>query len=126
MNVGSLPYELCFLTKLTSLNIDDSGISVPCTPLCLSSIAVSGIPGETSECPMISAGIQAGLCGLITATNIASIYPQWKCTPSGVVVSQPCSGVSPTWSGGIICSSAGEVTGLALSNFNLIGNDLDL
>ena len=46
-----------------------------------------------------------GLCGLIAATNIASItnYDEWSCTTDGLTSTDPCAGGSE-WTG-VTCST---------------------
>lgn len=69
--------------------------------------APSGLPECTST--SISLDTQTALCAFIAATNVGSQYAQWQCNAYGEVVTQPCDGATPIWSGVSNCSSFGEI-----------------
>ena len=56
--------------------------------VCALGKSVLGIDGMAISGPSSQ---DEGLCGFIAATNIQSIYSQWKCNSSGYTVSNPCS-----------------------------------
>ena len=66
-------------------------------------------------CPVITATPTAqdnGLCGIVAATNIQSIYSNWSCTTAGSTTTNPCT--VPVWNG--VGCSGNTVTQISVIN----------
>ena len=113
---GMIPSSLCQLTKLTRLNVTGGGsnVGLTCTPGCLSFISSSNLIVPSQLCP---SNQDIGVCGLISATNIQSVYSQWSCTTLGVTSTAPCS--SPVWPG-LGCSGT-NIASIILNGFGIAG-----
>lgn len=61
---------------------------------------------------------EKGLCGLIKATNIESIYTEWSCTTVGVTVTDPCRS-NYMWTG-LKCSNK-KIISININNIGLTG-----
>lgn len=61
-----------------------------------------------------------GLCGIVAATNIQSVIPEWSCDADGNPDSNVCS-----WSG-LECNDNDEVISLSLVSYTLFGMDCKL
>lgn len=66
---------------------------------------------------VISSSTQAALCAFIAATTVSNNYPEWQCTTSGTVVTQPCDGL---WYG-IGCNSNGDIESIYMYGYQLYG-----
>ena len=63
-------------------------MGITCSPLCISSIAVTAAP--STNCIYDQ---DKGFCALIAATNIGSLtnYGAWSCTTNGITSTSPCN-----------------------------------
>ena len=115
-SIGTVPSTLCDITGLTLLHINAAGNPLmTCAPLCLTTVTTRSLP--SAVCPSAQ---DDGLCGLIAATNIASItnYDEWSCTTDGVTSTDPCTGGSE-WTG-VVCTT-GYVSEININNKGVTG-----
>ena len=89
LSAGSIPNSVCLLTNLQNLHVTDGGSNpaVVCAPYCVSSITSANLFVPSTVCVYPQ---DMGLCGLIAATNIHAVVPQWYCTSLGVPATTPC------------------------------------
>jgi hypothetical protein len=86
-----------------------------CYPGCLAEWVqhnVVSVDAGVGECAV--SGQDIALCGLVAATNIQSVYPEWECTTSGFTVSDPCD-PNNMWRGIDSCNG-GQIEYLDISN----------
>lgn len=120
--VGTVPLEFCSMSKLSALSLWTSANStgnsaITCTRPCLSARGIGWMPPALPQCPTST---EIGLCGLIAATNIATVYPQWQCRSNGTTITSPCSTNWP----GVQCNvntTAGYVVNITLPALHSTG-----
>ena len=93
-----MPSELCDIGTLTYF-VFQNNAGITCYADCLSSVTTLQTSGTV--CPPSAQDI--GICGIIAATDIASIanYDEWACGTSGFTTTDPCAG---PWTG-VTCAS---------------------
>ena len=110
---GTVPHSLCSISTLLLLDLSSTDIS--CAPTCLTTVSTNAMPSTVKEtCP---AAVDDAFCGLIAATNIASIsnYTEWSCTTDGLIATDACASGSE-WTG-VDC----DIVALDLSTIGLRG-----
>ena len=119
---GSIPSDLCLLTKITIItNLQLQSNKLICYPSCLSSlVSNNGYPqctaSPTAFPTYTPSDADTALCAIVASTNINSIYPTWFCSngqPSGTAI---CS-----WTG-ITCNSNSNPVSLYLVGISLKGS----
>jgi hypothetical protein len=117
--VGSIPNSFCSITALTALNISAQAAgALKCYPLCLTTATVTS-GGAAASCPV---NMEKGICGIVAATNIASLsnYSKWSCNNAGYISSAVCVSGSAQWPG-VGCSGT-DVVDLTLDALGLSGS----
>ena len=97
---------MCDIGTLTYFYFSDNA-GITCYAGCLSS--VTSLITSGTVCPPSAQDI--GMCGIIAATDIASIanYDEWACGTSGFTTTDPCAG---PWTG--VTCTAGVVDNMNL------------
>ena len=119
---GSIPSDLCSLTKITIITkLLLQSNKLICYPSCLSSlVSNNGYPqctaSPTAFPTYTPSDADTALCAIVASTNINSIYPTWFCSngqPSGTAI---CS-----WTG-ITCNGSNISISLSLVSISLKGS----
>ena len=111
--IGAIPNEICQLTSLKMLYLDGNP-GVSCYPNCLSSLMILAVDSSVPFKPICPSFQDAALCGMVSATNVGSVYSEWSCTTDGLTVTNPCI-VSDSWDA-ITCDDRGHVNSIVFSN----------
>ena len=93
--IGAIPNEMCQLTSLKILYVDGNP-GVSCYPNCLSSLLKLSVDSSVPFKPLCPSFQDAALCGMVSATNVGSVYSEWSCTTDGLTETNPCN-TSAVW-----------------------------
>ena len=88
--VGRVPSELCLLgATLAELSFGDN-TDLSCYADCLTTVITLTSGSVPFGCPSFQ---DDGLCSIVAATNIATIYPRWSCDSTGFTETDPCDAI---------------------------------
>ena len=114
--IGAIPNEICQLTSLKMLYLDGNP-GVSCYPNCLSSLMILAVDSSVPFKPICPSFQDAALCGMVSATNVGSVYSEWSCTTDGLTETNPCI-TNAIWRG--MTCLGGFVNSISISS-SLIG-----
>ena len=99
----------------------DQPTSAPTVTPTVVPTGATAVPTATpTPAPSVALSTDVGMCGLIAATNVESIYSQWSCDGSGLTTTAPCDGSTALWSG-VTCSAEAYPVTIYLEFIGLSG-----
>ncbi len=116
VNLGGVPGSLCQMTRVLQYGYFDLYYNYfTCFADCLLQMNANEYIKYNYNMNPCSSEENQIMCELSASTNVATLYPKWRCS-SGMPVTQPCQG----WTG-VTCSSSGSIQSIMLDDSRITG-----